>query len=501
MRPTTGTAHNRVHPATFGLVAIALAFGAATDASADRKRYRGEWTLQPPTRVNDFHVHVSVDESAYVLPAHNFRGFPWGERSVTTDRTSFTANWEGQEYNQYNRFVIGFDFETDSTFQVTRAWWTLDGTSVGNVPLDEITFRQVGSNEPFEDYAPGPLAGQGGWQAWNHDQSQGDFQVTDLGGHDSAQSIVVDQADNAVHTYDGFENGAWVYRSWQFVPGDFQSGSNQNDPLAGSWFVVMSEYEDGGPFAVGAACQVDSNDGMLKVYAGDPNEPLAVPYIVDQWVPIDVVVDLETDFTQVFYAGNLIAEYPWTVGAMGDGAGVPQIAAVNLWARGSSPVFYDDLMIEELPAPRVDVAALEVLTGSAIEGGVEEVTHSDDAYFRTISGFGSTLLDAHNMTLRVRGVTNFANPGDLTVAIESRLDEPSGTADIRLMNWQTGELDRVDRSTIGDEDSLVVVEGLDPARYLNPQGEFEMQVKHTVFAPFFAFTFESFFDQVEVLVR
>jgi hypothetical protein len=73
-----------------------------------------------------------------------------------------------------------------------------------------------------------------------------------------------------------------------------------------------------------------------------------VPYVTDRWVKIQSIVDLDEDWTRVYYDDELIAEYAWTGGVYGAGGGVPDIAAVDLFANGSSSVLYDDLLMEPI---------------------------------------------------------------------------------------------------------------------------------------------------------
>ena len=156
--------------------------------------------------------------------------------------------------------------------------------------------------------------------------------------------------DNAVMPYDGFDRGMWLFSAFQYIPSDFTSGSGGGQ-FDGSHLILLNTYEPNGPQQPSAHFQVDSNSGMLSVYHGDGLNTVQVPYITDQWVPIEMVIDLENDMTQVFYDTQLIAEYSWTAGAFGQGGGQPNIAAVALAAGGSSPVFYDDLVLEQLEPP------------------------------------------------------------------------------------------------------------------------------------------------------
>ena len=206
----------------------------------------------------------------------------------------------------------------------------------------------------FDSYAAGTqLHGVNGWKGWDNDPAFS-APVTSAQSNSPSQSLDISGDADLVHEYceidvNEFPGQGWFCSTWQYIPSDFQSGGNGQ--FAGSYFIVLNTYEDGGPYNWSVQMQFDSNDGMLKVYYGDGTNTIDVPYIVDQWVPIEVIIDLNNDWTQVYYDHQLIAEYSWTGGALGEGGGALEIAAVDFYAKGSSSIFYDDFLIEYLGNP------------------------------------------------------------------------------------------------------------------------------------------------------
>ena len=71
---------------------------------------------------------------------------------------------------------------------------------------------------------------------------------------------------------------------------------------------------------------------------------------------------------------------------------------------------------------------------------------------------------------------------------------------IRLRNWTTGSFDLVGSYTIGSTDEVISFDGIDAANYVDGAGGIEVSIKHIVGVPFLAYTFESFIDQVNILV-
>ena len=160
-----------------------------------------------------------------------------------------------------------------------------------------------------------------------------------------------------------------------------------------------------------------------------------------------------------------------------------------------------DCQVLAFPAAIAEIDGVSIITGAILEGGVAEIRASDDAFLRTRSGFGETLADLHHMEIEVVATTSVESPASLNLTIESRISEPSGSAQVRMLNHSTSQFDLVRQYALGPADSIEVIADLDSATYISAMGEIEMRIKHIVFVPFLAFTFESFFNWVEIAVR
>jgi hypothetical protein len=208
-------------------------------------------------------------------------------------------------------------------------------------PLEPAPLRQRARRwrDNFESYASGSdLHGQGGWKGWGADPTVS-ASVTDAQAHSVTNSADIREQSDLVREYAGYAAGAWSFTTWQYIP------------LDGSFLVMLNSYSDSGPWEDSdwsVQLQFDSNDGMLKVFHGNGLDTIDVPYVTDRWVKIEAIIDLESDWTQVYYDDALVTEYTWTGGVLGEGGGVSEIAAVDLYANGSSSVFYDDLKLAPL---------------------------------------------------------------------------------------------------------------------------------------------------------
>jgi len=143
----------------------------------------------------------------------------------------------------------------------------------------------------------------------------------------------------------------------------------------------------------------------------------------------------------------------------------------------------------------------DIVIGSLLDGDLASITESDDDYLHTRSGFGETFVDLHNLTLDIHASTTVDSPSTLDVAIESRIDEPTGSARVSLRNWSTGAFETVGTYSIGTTEEVVVIEDIDASQYVSGDGSIDLRLRHVVFVPFIAFTFESFIDEVGIAVE
>jgi uncharacterized repeat protein (TIGR01451 family) len=69
----------------------------------------------------------------------------------------------------------------------------------------------------------------------------------------------------------------------------------------------------------------------------------ALPYVVEQWAEIRIDLDLDNDTQSIYYNGQLLSTKSWIDGV--SGGGIANIGAIDLFANGSTSVFYDDISI------------------------------------------------------------------------------------------------------------------------------------------------------------
>jgi hypothetical protein len=188
--------------------------------------------------------------------------------------------------------------------------------------------------DDFDSYVAGSgLHGQGGWLGWGGDPTW-DAYVSDLFSLSSPNSVEITGNSDIVHEYSGYTTGQWTYTAWQYIPTCFEGLS---------YFILLNTY--GAVNNWSTQVGFDSTTGMVE----SEFEGNTLPLIYDQWVELRVEIDLDLDTQDIFYGGTLLSSKSWTDGVSGGGA--LNIGAVDLFANGASPIYYDSMSL--VPAPGV----------------------------------------------------------------------------------------------------------------------------------------------------
>ncbi len=237
---------------------------------------------------------------------------------------------------------------------------TDETNNVREIPFDPAV--GCGQEDTFDVYADGSqLHGQGGWKGWD-DNPAFSAPVTAAQVHSGTQSVDISGAADLVHEYCESAGGWWSHSAWQYIPEGYVSPPAA--PLTGSGYILLNTYNDGGPYHWSVQVRFDSTDGMLKAMHGAGIDEIAMPYQGDRWVRLQAIIDLDEDWTRVYYDDNLVAEYPWTGGILGGGGGALDVAAADLFGNASSSIYYDDIRLEPI------IGCGETLEGDADEDGL-----------------------------------------------------------------------------------------------------------------------------------
>jgi len=111
-----------------------------------------------------------------------------------------------------------------------------------------------------------------------------------------------------------------------------------------TYFILLNTYNDFGPYNWSIQVRFDAGTNFAQsiAYSGS-SDGNAVPLVRGQWVEIRDEIDFDNDTQSFYYNNQLVVTKSWTQGVSGGGA--LNLAAVDLFANGASPVYYDDISL------------------------------------------------------------------------------------------------------------------------------------------------------------
>ncbi len=209
--------------------------------------------------------------------------------------------------------------DTDLVWSIFEASDTNQSLSSGGNWVDTFDTYPTGSN----------MHGVGGWKGWDNHPSFTAF-TTDVRARSAPNSLDIASNSDLVREF-SVSSGYWTFTAWQYVPSSM-TGS--------SFFIMLNTYNDNGLKNWSVQVRFDGSTNTVT------NEGIAggtATLITDRWVELRVEIDLDQDTQAFFYDDQVLYLAPWSEGVSGNGA--TNIAAVNLYANGTSSVYYDDISL------------------------------------------------------------------------------------------------------------------------------------------------------------
>jgi hypothetical protein len=293
-------------------------------------------------------VNIAVEYVAYQFDFYNASGGGiWWEPVMPPECVIVNAVEELEELeNGWQRAHLTFEVMPPPAWQELHWSMFTDGRG-GPVGIDHVVMS--GStwwvdywSDQIDFFTVGAgLHGQYDWRGWDNNPLF-DGLVTELQGHSLFNAVEIGGPADLVQPFDGYISREHVFTAWQYVPGDFQSHCDSWGNC-GSYLLLLNTYHDGGPYHWSVQLHADSITGA---FIRDQQVPVSLPLITDRWVQIDVLIDLDADLYRVYYDGVQLGEAAsWSAGVNGQGGGAVNLAALDLYANASSPVFYDDFYL------------------------------------------------------------------------------------------------------------------------------------------------------------
>lgn len=166
--------------------------------------------------------------------------------------------------------------------------------------------------------------------------------------------------------------------------------------------------------------------------------------------------------------------------------------------NGEQDVYYMRIPIAQ-NAPLTDA---EVVFGSLLEGGLDELSMSDDTTLDAQSQPGFLASEANVMEIAIGAAHDGPFPDVLDISVESRLDNPGGIAALRLRNFSSGALDTIDSFQLGMSETYQPFLDVDAVDRVRPaDGRIELNLRYIVPATFTAGGFRTFIDLAEINAR
>lgn len=187
----------------------------------------------------------------------------------------------------------------------------------------------------FESYAlDSALDGQGDWQGWGNDAGASAY-ISNAHASSGSQSVKISDGADQVLTFSSITSGQWTFKIKQYIP----SGSS-----GAPYISLFNKY-------MPAVLPDDKSiEVICDMNAGKMYDDLAgyaqIAMVKDAWVEWRFEIDFTANTVTTFYNNTLFTTHPWV-----GGTGTLELAALELYASGCSPIYYDDLAVVPAGAP------------------------------------------------------------------------------------------------------------------------------------------------------
>lgn len=222
-------------------------------------------------------------------------------------------------------------------------------------------FSQNIIDEDFDTYIAGQKLVQQGapnWTTWsNSPGSAEDPFVSNAQSLSTPNSVIIEGTNDAVLELGTLTSGRYILTVNIFVPSGFLGYYNILQSFAGA----SSEW--------GTQVYLDAGGwGHMDAGASDAGE---FYFNYNEWFEMHCVIDLDEDYATWYYEDEFIIGWQWSTGTFGTGT-LDELEAMNFYAwtgdgRGTPKTFFDDIVVDQIPAPDAPFNLSAVVTNLDVD--------------------------------------------------------------------------------------------------------------------------------------
>ncbi len=219
-------------------------------------------------------------------------------------------------------------------------------------------------SDDFESYNVGEyLAVQSAdWTTWsNAPGGSEDALISDVQALSGSNSVVVEGGTDLVFIMNDYTSGVYSMDINLFVPTGYCGYWNlQKTSTPGQEWAFQIQFDV---------------TGIATADAGAA-AALTFPFSFDTWINMELIVDLDNDWCEIWVDGVMLHGYQWTLGTFGT-PGLLQFGGMNLYAwasAGNSPLcYFDDIELNEITRDSRDLIGYNVY----LDGNLEDTVGID----------------------------------------------------------------------------------------------------------------------------
>jgi hypothetical protein len=229
-----------------------------------------------------------------------------------------------------------------------KEFFLISCSSVFILLFSSLSLAQTDSLILFEDDFESFIAGQQlvcqdsiNWDTWSGipcDPVEDPY-VTNSIVHSGSKSVWIQQNNDLVKPIPNYTTGKYRIGFYLYIPTDFTASWGQLASIVTPDSTEWGFYARFNPFG----------NGTINAGGWDVAQ---FSFSYDTWMDNEIIVDLNTDWAEYYFDGNMIHGWQWTLGSDGDTISL-QLSVTDIWGgifpnTGPTQYYIDDYVIERL---------------------------------------------------------------------------------------------------------------------------------------------------------